>query len=235
MKVLVLVIYSNDLPVYENNLKGWRLYSKSNPSFDVYFMIHSKEVDKPELRDDILYLPGEENFATMPFKFTKSLEYFNYQKYDFVLRPNMSSFYVFHNLLPVLEALPKENLLAGECWGNFISGAGMIFSRDVCEILATYGEAIHKFKPFEGDDIRISQYLHFFHEIPYTQTQPKRYDVVDGENGTEEKIPSDVFHIRVKQLPEKRCLEYDIMYNLYKRFYTHNITSQPDESSSSQS
>ncbi len=223
MKILVLIIYSKDNPVYDEHLKAWRHYSKSNPSFEVYFMIHSNEISKPELRDDILYLPGEENFATMPFKFISSLHYFDYKKYDFILRTNMSSFYVFHNLLPVLEKLPKEKVMAGENGGNFISGAGMIFSPDVCEILVNYGGGIHDIKPNEADDVRISQYLNVHHQIPYTQTYPKRYDIKHPENGTEEKIPSDVFHLRVKQETGERHYEYNIMMNLYKRFY---ITSQ---------
>ena len=222
MKVLTLIIYSEDQPVYKEHLKAWRLYSKSNPSFDVYFMICSNDYNKTTLVDDILYVPGEESFENMPYKFISALDYFNYKNYDFILRTNMSSFWIFHNLLSVLENLPRQNCLAGENGGNFISGAGMIFSPDVCDILVEHRGGVYDTKPREGDDVRISQYLNVHHNIPYTQTFPKRYDIQFPENGTEEKIPPNIFHFRVKHETEKRYLEYGIMLNLYKRFYVSN-------------
>lgn len=234
MKVLTLIIYSEDLPVYKEHQKAWRLYSKSHPSFDVYFMICSPEYSKTTLIDDMLYVPGQENFGNMPYKFISALEFFDYKKYDFILRTNMSSFWVFDNLLPLLEVLPNEGLLAGESWGNFISGAGMIFTPDVCDILVENKQGVYDTKPTEADDVRISQYLNEKHHIPYIQTFPKRHDIVFPEDGTEEKIPANVFHIRVKQELEKRHLEYGIMWNLYKRFYNSNGPQKPDEPSSLQ-
>lgn len=233
MRLLVLVVYSEDLPVHKEHLKAWRLYLKNHSSCDVYFIISSTAYTKTTLIDDILYVPGEENFETMAYKFIGALDFFDYKSYDFILRTNMSSFWVFHNLFQVLEQLPKENVLAGEVWGNFVSGAGMLFTPDVCEILVYNRIGLSNFKTLAGDDIRISQYLNFFHDIPYTQLYPKRYDIEFPEDGTEEKIPSDIFHFRVKHVPEKRYLEYGIMCNLYKRFYNSNVP--PSEPSSSQS
>ncbi len=221
MRVLVLIIYSEDLPSYLRNRDGWRLYSKKNPSFDVYFMKFSKDQQSVTIEGDMIYIPGEESLRNLSYKFITSLENIPFKSYNFILRTNISSFYVFHNLLPVLESLPKERLLAGEVNGNYVSGAGMIFSPDVCELLVQNKDAVVNYDfadPF--DDVIISFYLHKTHGIEYTQTYPIRVNIELPQNGTESTIPMNAFHFRLKQgTPEERMQEYDIMMNLYKKFY----------------
>jgi hypothetical protein len=230
MRVLVLVIYSENLPVYKEHLKAWRLYTKANPSFDVYFMTFSSEVKEKTLIDDILYIPGEESFRNLPLKFISALEFFPYRNYDFILRTNMSSFWVFHNLLPVLESLPTDSLFAGECHGDFISGSGMFFTPDVCDILVKRKERIVSFRIFDvGDDVRISAYLAIHHDIHPTQLYPRCNYIVWPENGTESSIPETIFHFRLKQGDEYRKEEYGIMENLYKRFYLHQSVNSQKE------
>ncbi len=222
MKLLVLIIYSDNLPVYQDHLKVWRMYSRSSPSVDVYFMKLSKEHTQPTIDEDIIYIPGIESYQNLPYKFISALEILPFQNYDFILRTNMSSFWVFHNLFPVLEKQPREKLLAGELNGNYISGAGMIFTPDVCELLIKGKEQVYELRKDEPfDDVRISFFLHDTHSIQYTQLHPRRYDILVPENGLESKIPQDIFHFRVKQTvkDEDRVYELGIMENLYKRFY----------------
>lgn len=221
MRVLVLVIYSEDNPVYKEHLNGWRLYSKKHPSFHVYFMTLSKEYEKVTLKDDILYIPGEESFVNLPYKFISTLEYFNYREYDFILRTNMSSFWVFHNLLPVLETMPKEFLLAGETDGTFVSGAGMLFTPDVCDLLVKFKERVYKFRPKDPcDDRRLSYYLNIHHGLECTSLIPDMYHLLYPKTGFEDEIPKNTFHFRLKQGDENRNKEYKMMENLFSRFYT---------------
>lgn len=220
MKLLVLIIYSENLPVYKEHLKAWRLYSKVDPNVDVYFMKLSTEHTTVSIEDDIVIIPGEESYRNMVYKFVSTLEHIPYKKYDYILRTNMSSFWVFKNLFLILESLPKEKLLAGEVNGNYVSGAGMIFTPDVCDLLVQNKEAVINFDlsdPF--DDVILSFYLHKNHGIQYTQTYPRRYDIYLPENGSEEKITDTLFHFRVKQDDEHRMTEYSIMFNLWQRFY----------------
>ena len=71
MRLLVLVIYSEDNSLYKEHLNIWRLYSKKNTSVDVYFMTLSPNVTEKTLVDDMLIIPGEESFKnlTSPLKF----------------------------------------------------------------------------------------------------------------------------------------------------------------------
>ena len=77
---------------------------------------------------------GEESFV--PGIFLKSIEAMkNAQDYEFILRTNLSSFFVFSKLLLLLNALPKEKCFAGVSQNlDFVSGAGMIMSRDVAQL-----------------------------------------------------------------------------------------------------
>ena len=76
MKVLVLVIYSENDPVYKKHLECWRLYSKSHPSFDVFFITLSENIESIVLKDDILYIPGKEVFDNLAYKTIKAFQYF---------------------------------------------------------------------------------------------------------------------------------------------------------------
>ncbi len=220
MRLLVLVIYSEDNPLYKEHLRVWRLYSKKNASVDVYFMTLSPNVTEKILVNDILIIPGEESFKNLPYKFISALEYFPYQDYDYILRTNMSSFWVFHNLLSVLETLPREELLAGQTDGSFVSGAGMLFTPDVCHILVRFKERIFSFRPRDlGDDVRLSYYLRIHHEIECTQLNPNTYHLWYPNTGLEDSIPKNIFHFRLKQNDEHRNKEYEMMMNLFNRFY----------------
>jgi hypothetical protein len=185
-------------------------------------MKFSKDHQSVTIEDDMIYMPGEESLRNLSYKFITSLENLSFKKYDFILRTNISSFYVFHNLLPVLESLPKERLLAGEVNGNYVSGAGMIFSPDVCELLIQNKDAVVHYDlsdPF--DDVIMSFYLHKIHGIEFTQTYPIRQNIELPQNGLETTLPMNTFHFRLKQAtPEGRMQEYEIMKNLYTRFYT---------------
>lgn len=221
MKLLVLVVYSENLSVYSDHITAWRLYSNLDPNVDVYFMKLSQNHTSPILQDHIISIPGEESFRNMVYKFVSTLEILPYKNYDFILRTNMSSFWVFKNLFPVLETLPRTKLLAGEVNGNYVSGAGMIFTPDVCDILVQNKGAVVNYDfPDPFDDVILSFYLHKTHGIEYTQIYPRRYDIYLPENGTEQTIPDSTFHFRTKQENSKRQYEYDIMYSLWKRFYS---------------
>lgn len=221
MRLLTLVIYSENNPLYKEHLSVWRLYSKSSPFVDVYFMILSPTISEIRLEDDILLIPGEESYTNLPYKFISALEYLPFKNYDFILRTNISSFWVFHNLLPVLEKLPKQEVLAGETDGSFVSGAGMLFSPDVCELLVKFKNRITTFHPRDpGDDVRLSYYLNLHHDIQFTQLIPHRYHLWYPETGLEDAIPNNIFHFRLKQNDEHRDKEYQLMINLFHRFYT---------------
>lgn len=235
MKVLVLVIYSEDEPVFNSHLECWRLYSKSHPSFDVFFITLSEDVQTMVLKDDILYIPGKEVFPNVTYKTIKAFEYFLRDGYDLVLRTNMSSFWIFDNLLPMMETLPRHGLLAGELVDELIvSGAGMFISWDLCEILIQTLQYIEHFQTNWPDDARITNFLRDFFGVRLLQTSPRRYDMLKRSQANEiHLVPENTFHVRLAlraDPPGYRDLEPQIMRNLYERFYVKKLNNQPSQS-----
>jgi hypothetical protein len=234
MKVLVLVIYSENDPVYKKHLECWRLYSKSHPSFHVVFITLSEDIQTMVLKDDILYIPGKEVFPNVTYKTVKAFEYFLRDGYDLVLRTNMSSFWVFDNLLPIMETFPRQGLLAGELInGDLVSGAGMFISWDLCEILIKTLPYLETFQTYWPDDARISHFLRDFFGVQFQQTYPQRFDIVKRSQANEiHFISEETFHMRVylkADPPGDRDLEPQIMRDLYERFYVKKLNNQPSQ------
>ena len=231
MKFLILVIYSENDLVYIKHLECWRKYSKSHPSFDVFFITLSENVQEMVLKDDILYIPGPEIFPNVTYKTIKAFQYFRGAGYDLVLRTNMSSFWIFDKLLPIIETFPKEGFLAGELInGDLVSGAGMFISWDLCDILIQTLHHIETFQTFWPDDARISHFLRDFFGVRFYQTSPSRFDIIKRSQANEiHLVPEDAFHIRVylkADPPGDRDLEPKIMMDLYDRFYEKKMNLQ---------
>jgi hypothetical protein len=83
--------------------------------------------------------------------------------FDFILRTNLSSFYVLPKLKNTLNTLDKENIFTGYNKGEFVSGTQMIFSKDTIKILTnSINEIINKYNTTDrmhNDDVAISDFL----------------------------------------------------------------------------
>jgi len=153
MNVLILIISSTNLPTYAYNKQVWLSYMNAHPSIDSYFIEYRGETGDDQevlLEKNTLYFKGEESFANILAKTYYSFHYFMHQtekKYDFIVRTNLSTVCDLNALMYFLEGLAsKERIYSGICmpfynlesldyWFNFVSGMGIILSRDVVEIL----------------------------------------------------------------------------------------------------
>jgi len=98
---------------------------------------------------------GDESYTTILHKTLKAIEVLH-TGHDYVIRTNISSLYDFGLLRR--RALPSEGFYAGHVWpkGPFVSGVGMILSRDVAQkLLAPPTELVLRPK----DDVAIGQIL----------------------------------------------------------------------------
>ncbi len=116
MKILVLIIASDNLPVYVEEQKIWRAYMHLNPKHvEAYFIKADPTLSTPfAIKEDIIWARGAENVR--PGVLNKTLLAFEallprLHEFDYVIRTNLSSFYVFPRLFTFLETLPKEQLL----------------------------------------------------------------------------------------------------------------------------
>jgi len=138
-KLIVLIISSNDLPVYNKFKEISNNYYSLFPNIK-HFYLEMKEDLKEDIIeiDNHIYVKGIECITpSMYIKTIKAIEYVN-KKYDyeFLLRTNLSTFYHIYNTLNLIEKIPKKNFAGGIVlpWG-VISGTGIIVSKDVSYIL----------------------------------------------------------------------------------------------------
>lgn len=141
---LILLISSDDLPCYSKMKIFAKKYYNLFKDRIKYFFIELKEDLETEIfeDEDVIYVKGTESL--IPGIYIKSIKCMNYvnekYKYDFLIRTNLSSFWNLNNLLTMKSLLPKNDFSGGQVhtfhYHNFISGTGIILSKDVCVKLA---------------------------------------------------------------------------------------------------
>lgn len=152
LSILNLVIYSdNDAEKYEDMFKTldkyYRIYENHTSVYvKTYYMKCVEEVEDYQLEDNILYINGKESFAGIITKTLKGFKYFekDLDKYDYVVRTNLSTIINFHLLSIELENNPihyyggghkrtlqwKGGGIDDETWygTEYIEGTAIIFT-----------------------------------------------------------------------------------------------------------
>lgn len=191
----------------------------SHPDVDCYFIEYNPMIFVPTLSANTLTLRGYERYDTILAKTIDALAYFLPRKaYTHVVRTNLSSIWDFRVLLPYLATLPQTRLYGGLALGNGgASGAGILWSRDVAEVLLPYRK--HLLSLGVTDDVDIGT---FMQQIGIPLTITRRVDFVSLEHYREhrDKIPSGTFHYRIKhQDIGRRADEPEVMQDIIKTIY----------------
>ena len=214
-KVLMLILASDDSLIYRQLQDIWRAYMKSNSNIDCYFYKGDPTLPTEyKLDDDILWIRIEESLDTVYEKTLKAFQYFSEMlcNYDFVFRPNISSFVVFDKYIDYCNTIPKRNFVSavvGEYGGyTFPSGSGFTMSTDiVLELVKDNPPAVFV------DDVTIGKWLHL-KNIPI-------HSVARCDYTTDSEIPiyrgTNAFHYRVKNTD--RTLDLQIHKHLLKLHY----------------
>lgn len=162
----MLVISSHGQPVYKEHKQIWKSFMKSHPDIECYFIEYTSTFI-PILTDTTLYLRGVESMKNIVRKTMDAMEYFTSRKhYDYVVRANLSSVWIFPRLIRFLESAPREGLYGGEINKNveildavgYVSGAGIIFSHDVCQLLLQNKHLVYEPKLIDDVDIGYALY-----------------------------------------------------------------------------
>jgi len=146
MKIVFLIISGADEKVtfcckelYEQfKILSRMYYSKMSQIYDFryYFMEYNENIENEILeKDDFIYLKGNEVFEKIYEKTQRCIQYITDKyDYDYIVRTNLSSFWNIPNLFKL--NIPLNNCLTGYLmFDRFISGTGIIMSRDVCKYL----------------------------------------------------------------------------------------------------
>jgi len=170
MKVLNLIIASIDEPYYVSLMKEWRRYMNAHPDVMSYFIRFDKEACGEEdyvtdeltntlfLRGDDGYIPEIYDKTSLAIKILLSLP--AYAEVNYVVRTNLSSFWIWDNLVTSLREMSSNRFISaviGDVNHGQPSGCGMVMSRDVAQLWANNFDYPMKRRTF--DDVAFGRLL----------------------------------------------------------------------------
>jgi hypothetical protein len=207
-KILVLILASDDKPLYKEFQKRWLKYMDRHPLFDCFFYKAN-----PNQKEDI-YMSDPN---TLSIKMMESLEnvyektllafrFFQryFDRYEIIFRTNLSSFLVFDTYLEYCKKCPKSNFCSAYTMPlylrhdpsfqlRFPSGAGITFSTDVIELLLS--DPPNK---FSQDDVTIGTFLKE-KNIPIVEAQHlSTSSLAEADIDNLPRSHPQIYHFRLK-------------------------------------
>ena len=207
IRTIILIIASNDKPIFENGRKIWKKYMNVNPNIKVFF-VYGK-LEKPLLdvntEHDLIYPEIEENYPLLIKKNMEAMKYIqSTYDYTYLIRTNLSTFWDFFNLEKHLSVLPTQNCYSGTFYPTFISGTDIILSKDNVSKLLDNEKLINEQLP---DDVAIGNVLKEKLNVDMTNKSDLMYWF--PENSDEIVIQENIYKAR-----DNNCSHY--------RVYTQN-------------
>ena len=230
LKILNLIIASDQYPIYLEFQSTWRSYMHLYPGIiESYFLkCNPKLKTVCEIDKDIIWSKFHDGWppqsASIINKTLVALEklYNKLDEFDYILRTNLSSFYIFPRFLEFLENLPKNKCYCGSQINpreKIGSGSGFIISKDVAKLLVKNKYEMLDKKNMYDDEL-IGHFLNKkgIHLITHERINIENYDTWLK---TKDNIPQDLFQFRIKTGSPKWRLQHDLEIHkfLLKTFY----------------
>ena len=231
MRVLVLIISDDSHAVYKHLRNIWRSYMDINPAITCLFVRANPSLKKEwKVSDDgkTIYCRCQENFIPgILEKTVLALGYLN--DHDYVVRTNLSNFWIWDRLIDFLRTAPRQGFYAGKvgCNPDHINGGGIILSNDVAKMLYSDRNIIKRIPII--DDVAIWHYLVNIRGITPTSID-KRYDFVMRssvpplEEIKDAVNDKNIFAIRVKN-QNREIVDVAIQQELLKQVYNISVSS----------
>ena len=168
IKAIILILSSHDNPIYEQFKILHKIYLQNyRPIIRYYFIEFRNDQEELLVEDnDHIYIKGVESINPgMILKTCKAFEFINeIYDYEFVVRTNLSTLFHIPNLLEYLHIIPNTNACGGFNYRSFITGTGIILSKDIAI------KIVENFLKYDiikyNEDIVISALLNKF-KTPY--------------------------------------------------------------------
>jgi GR25 family glycosyltransferase involved in LPS biosynthesis len=232
-KLIMVILDSNNLDIYDYNREIYKRYMNSNPEILSFFVKYDENIKTNiyiSIEESTIYIRGKEEFTGKAI-FNKTKEAIKYiyetYKFDYLLRTNISSFWVFPNLLAYLNTkVPdhifgiKMNTICENEKIDFISGTGIFIPYKLINLLIN-----HNFTKYNDDDIEIS-YIYANNGIILRDSRRSNASfmykfeekTIEDINEKIKKIPENVVYFRIKN-NNRDILDKYILNFILKKYY----------------
>ena len=148
---ILMIVICNNSDIYDKiiinywfNIINYISKNKLENKIKIY-LVFGKGSNTQKFKDikkNIFIASCEENFKNILKKTVISIRHFSkIYNYKYLIRSNISSFWIIDNLLALTNELPDKNIYAGpvsqrwekRTWMFYISGCGIIMSKDVVQ------------------------------------------------------------------------------------------------------
>ncbi|MBM3195527.1 MAG: hypothetical protein FJZ62_02110 [Chlamydiae bacterium] len=212
-KNLVIIVASDKLLVYKAHTYSWRRYMhKFKDNFECWFVKSDPDLEVDhKFEKDVLWVKEVDSLCPgVMDKTLHAMEVFlpRLDEFDFIIRPNQSSFLVFPTLLNFLNRLPLEKTAAGDVSTvqfdgtkvPFLGGACYIVSKDVVRLMLENKDSLMHLPPKleNWDDLVLTRFL-FSQNI-----SPINHPIINLEGAFRrplkifDQFDEKVFHFRIK-------------------------------------
>jgi hypothetical protein len=224
-KLLLLIIDSDGDPIYAKLRHIWSLYMHSDPkNIESYFIRSNPNMAVDYLIEgDTIFLRAEDSLV--PGVITKTvmaLEALSSRigtEFNFIIRSNLSSFYIFNQLLKYIEGLPTTKCYSGSVLNSYsVSGCGYIISSDVAQMMIDNKKFL-MYAPWNDDDT-LGELMRALVVHPIFHPR-EDYCIYKRDWSPDSFISPDLFQVRVKNGIQEDSREEDIIIYewLLEKFY----------------
>lgn len=234
-KCILLVLASDNNPLYVYFKKAYESYVYNNPDVKIFFVYGNGIKFEPREYDLVYDVLESYTAPCMARKTVLAMEYIDQHfTYEYLVRTNLSTFWVLDNLVSSLSLLPKTKCLAGKISyfePHYITGIAMYISFDLVPAIVRDQKTALYFSPkYIPEDQMISQYfMNVCGVIPIEfkifslienlkeATAPK-FDQILDLGVTQKKAA-----YRVKNLANRYAIDTVIIQKLCQKFYNVDI------------
>lgn len=227
VRLLVLIIASDGDEIYIELQKIWQAYMHHNRQYmEAYFIKGNPNlsISCQVLKDTIWCKTLENPQPGILNKTIMSLEIMMSRiksgDFDYILRADLSSFYIFPRLLDFLRVCPRSNFYSGrELLSKYASGSGFLMSSDVAELLVQSKELFLN-NSTDIDDVLIGKFLIKNGMVTFRHARMDILDLAEWHSFKSDITPN-IFQFRVKNNNSNLRVQDDIYIHkqLLKMFY----------------
>jgi hypothetical protein len=217
-RCIFVIIDDDSNPEFFKFREVWNVYMHDFPDVLCVFARFSPEQILPiQFVDNVISFKGSESIGGVLFKSIKSVEFIlSCFSFDYIIRTNISTFWDIQKLFTnVLDSWPTYGVFGGKVIRNsFVSGTGIIMSRDVAEYLTKR----YRENPIDtvSDDLEIGNYI----TNKFTTRTTEWALLTEGDLATDKQVQEN-HQFRIKS--DDRGLDIKVVQDLLFRIYGKQV------------